>query len=208
VGVSLRVVSITFSEQIAKEPAGAPAVLVQRSLPTDPSVHGSKSLYLTEAERQGIQAERRMLHVGRDTPSGDVAAALRIPDGAPSFARRKLMSANGVPVRIATSWFRLDVAEDTPLAHPEFVLPSLQAAIEGMGHRFGRAEEKFIARRPTETEAQLLELNVDDPADMIVVQVIRASYSAEDVPMHILETICAASRHEFPVHQVGVGDTF
>ena len=55
-------------------------------------------------------------------------------------ARRKLMFANGVPVRIATSFFRADLFADTRMSEPEFVRPSLQAAIEDLGYAFGRAE--------------------------------------------------------------------
>jgi GntR family transcriptional regulator len=41
-----------------------------------------------------------------------------------------------------------------------------------------------------------------------IVQILRASYSAEDTPVHTLETICAATRHVFPIGQVAGRDEF
>ena len=64
-GVTPGRVSQIAKDPAAKAPAGsaepAPRVLVQRALPTDPAVRGSVSLFLVEAERQGITAERQML---------------------------------------------------------------------------------------------------------------------------------------------------
>lgn len=185
-----------------REPA--PRVLVQRALPTEPAVRGSVSLFLVEAERQGIQATREMLYIGSEPASEHVAACLRVEPGEEVIARRKMMRANDVPVRIATSYFRADLFANTRIAEPEFVRPSLQSALEDLGYRFGHAEETLTARRATIFERDTLELAGDE----IVVQVLRASYSAEDTPIHTLETICAADRHLFPIGQVAGGDEF
>ncbi|RJL34691.1 UTRA domain-containing protein [Bailinhaonella thermotolerans] len=181
-----------------------PAVVVQRALPTEPSVRGSASLFLTEAERQGIRPDRRMLYVGPERAADHVASALRVDPDTEVLARRKLMLADDVPVRIATSYFRLELFGGTAIAAPDFVRPSLQAGIEALGHRFGHAEEHLTARPPTEAEAETLALA---PGEWVV-QVLRASYSADDTPIHTLETICAASRHIFPIGQVAGADEF
>lgn len=83
----------------------APRVLVQRALPTDPAIRGSVSLFLIEAERQGIRADRQMLYAGLEPASEHLVACLRVEPGDDVVARRKLMLANDVPVRIATSFF-------------------------------------------------------------------------------------------------------
>jgi GntR family transcriptional regulator len=46
-----------------------------------------------------------------------------------------------------------------------------------------------------------------DP-DEWVVQILRTSYSTEDTPVHALETVCAATRHVFPIGQVAGADEF
>jgi hypothetical protein len=193
----------------AKAPAAseahAPRVLVQRALPTDPAIRGSVSLYLIEAERQGIRAERKMLYIGLEPVSEHIAACLRVQPGENVVARRKLMLANDVPVRIATSYFRADLFSNTRMAEPEFVRPTLQAALADLGYVFGRAEEHLTARPPTTFERETLDL--DEPNEWIV-QIVRVSYSSEDTPVHALETVCAATRHIFPIGQVAGSDEF
>lgn len=44
--------------------------------------------------------------------------------------------------------------------------------------------------------------------DEWVVQVLRTSYSAEDTPVHALETVCAATRPLFPIGQVACAGEF
>ncbi|PSK95648.1 UTRA domain-containing protein [Murinocardiopsis flavida] len=180
-----------------------PRVLVERALPTPPSVRGSKSLYLTEADRQGLTPARKMLFVGAEPANEHVAAALRVDAEGDVIARRKMFWANDVPVRIATSYFRTDVAEGTRLAGEGFVLPTLQDAIEDLGHHFSHATETLTARPPTPYEADLLDI----PGEWVV-QVLRVSVSTDDVPIHALETICAATRHTFPIGQAVGGDQF
>lgn len=193
---------------VAKAPTApvsqGPRVIVQRALPTDPATRGSASLFLTEAERQGITPGRRMLYIGTEPASEHVAACLRVESGDDVLARRKMMTANEVPVRIATSYFRADLFDGTRIAEPEFVKPSLQAAITALGYTFGHAEETLTARPSTRFEADTLEL---DPGEWVV-QVLRASYSAEGTPVHTLETICSATRHIFTIGQVGGLDEF
>jgi len=192
-----------------------PPVIVQRALPTDPAVRGSASLFVTEAERQGIRADRRMLYVGPEPApapvaeglgvAGRAAGAPRVGAGGAVPARRKLLIANDVPVRVATSFFRLDLFGGTPIAEAgDFVRPSLQAAIEALGYRFGHAEEHLVARPPAGTEAETLRL---DPGEWVV-EVLRTSFATDGTPVHCLQTVCAASRHVFPIGQVAGADEF
>jgi GntR family transcriptional regulator len=185
-------------------PRRGPRVMVRRALPTEPAVRASASLFMTESEKQGIRPSRRMLYVGSEPAADHVASALRVEPGTDVLARRKMLLANDVPVRIATSYLRLDLFGGTPISAPDFVKPSLQAGIEALGHRFGHAEEHLVARPPTEFEAATLLL---DPGEWIV-QILRAGYSDDGTPVHILETICAASCHIFPIVQVAGADEF
>lgn len=82
--------------------------------------------------------------------------------------------------------------------------PSLQSAIEALGYRFGHAEEYLVARPPGETEAETLRL---DPGEWVV-EVLRTSFATDGTPVHTLQTVCAASRHVFPIGQVAGADEF
>lgn len=184
---------------------GEPAVLVERALPTDPEVRGSASLYLAEARRQGVAAGRRMLYVGPEVAPSRVAACLGLDRGEHAFARRKLMFADDVPVRVATSWFRRDIVEGSPLAAADFVPGGLDGVLRDLGHRFGRAEETLRVRRATADEARTLRIGAGEP----VAEVLRASYDVHDTPVHVLETICVGSRHVFRIGQtLPVRDAF
>lgn len=175
---------------------------IERWLPTEPSVRASVSLFMTEAERQGIKADRRMLYVGWEAANAHVAASLRVEPGEAVLARRKLLLANDLPVRVATSFFQADLFAGTRLAEEGFVRPSLQAVLEDLGYRFGHAEEHLIARPAAGVEQETLELDKGE----WVVQILRTSYSPEGTPVHALETICAATRHVFPIAQITTSD--
>lgn len=145
-----------------------------------------------------------MLYVGAEPAPTRVAACLRIRPGEPAFARRKAMYAEGVPVRVATSWFRMDVATGTPLAAEDFVPGGLDAALRDLGYRFGRAEEALRVRGATAPEAAVLRLAEGEP----VAEILRASFDVTDVPVHVLETICAGARHVFRIAPAAGRDVF
>jgi hypothetical protein len=172
--------------------------LVERAVPTDPGFRASDSLYLAETDKQGPELGRSMRFVGLEPASAPVARRLRIEPYDPVFARRKLMFADDVPVRIATSYFLPGLAEHTKLEEPDFIAGGLQVVLEGLGLDFGRAAETFFARLPTTHEVALLELDTDIP----VVVILRSSYDSSDRPVHTLETVCAANRNLFTTNQL------
>jgi DNA-binding GntR family transcriptional regulator len=61
-----------------------------------------------------------------------------------------------------------------------------------------------VARPASRPEIDALRL---DPGGWVV-QVLRASYSTDDTPVHVLETVCAATRHVFTINQSGGCDVF
>lgn len=168
---------------------------LRRWLPSDPSVRRSASLFETEAAAQGIEPARRMLFVGPEAASERIARALEVEPGQEVLARRKLLLAGDEPVRLATSFFRMDLFGETPVAGPDFLSPSLQAVVEAAGHRFGRSEEELLARPPTGKEADALQLG---PAAWVV-EIVRVSFDVDGTPIHALETVCKAGRHVFVI---------
>jgi GntR family transcriptional regulator len=171
-------------------PADAkPQVIVHRALPTMPGVHGSADA------SHGV----RILFAGTEPAGEHVATCLRIQAGDEVIARRRMILADEVPVRLVTSYFRADLFAGTCVASPELIRPSLRECLESLGQSFGHAEETLMARPATRSEIDALELDQGEWA----VQVLRASYSTDDAPVHMLESVCAASRHIFTVSQAG-----
>jgi DNA-binding GntR family transcriptional regulator len=173
-------------------------------VPTDPDQRASESLYLAETARQSHKLSRKMVFVGLEPASAAVASRLRIEPCDPVFARRKLMFCEGVPVRIATSYFLPQLVQYTKLTEPDFISGGLQVVLEDLGYRFGRAEETFWARMPLSQELAMLELEADTP----VVVILRSSYDALDRPVHTLESLCAANRTVFTTNQFDHDTTF
>jgi GntR family transcriptional regulator len=179
-----------------------PQVIVHRALPSGPGA--AADAFVTAAERQGLRPGFQLLFIGPEPSSEHVATCLRLQAGDEVIARRRMILADDVPVRLVTSYFRADRFGGTPLADPEVVRPPLQECLESLGHAFGHAEETLVARPATRTETESLRL---DPGEWVV-QVLRASYADDDAPVHVLETICAASRHIFTVGQAGAPGEF
>ncbi|HZE34635.1 MAG TPA: UTRA domain-containing protein [Actinoallomurus sp.] len=170
-----------------------PQVIVHRALPSASGLNGP----VTAAERQGLRPGIRILYVGAEPSSEHVATCLRIQPGDEVVVRRRMVFADEVPVRLVTSYFRADLFAGTCVERPELIEPSLQECLEGLGHTFGHAEETLVARPATRSETDALEL---EPGEWAV-QVLRASYSGDDTPVHMMESVCAASRHIFTVSQ-------
>ena len=185
----------------APEPAcePGPQVIVYRSLPTEPGLGGVAHTFAAAAERQGVSLDVGLLYSGREPASEHVASCLRSRPGDEVLVRRRKIIADGVPIRLVSSFFRADLFAETSVAAVETATPALQEALDALGHRFGHSEETLVARPATRPETEALQL---DPGEWVV-QLLRASYSTEDTPVHVLETICAASRHVFTVSQVG-----
>jgi GntR family transcriptional regulator len=181
-----------------------PQVIVHRALPSAPGQSGAAGAFVTAAERQGLHPGIRILFVGAEPASEHVATCLRIQTGDEVVVRRRMILADDVPVRLITSYFRADLFAGTCVARPELIEPSLQECLEGLGHTFGHAEETLVARPATRSETDALELDQGEWA----VQVLRASYSGDDTPVHTLESVCAASRHIFTVSQAGGSQEF
>ncbi|MGQ0678116.1 MAG: GntR family transcriptional regulator [Actinomycetota bacterium] len=163
-------------------------------------MRSSESLFLTEAEQQTGSPGRRLLEVGVGYPPDHFAEFMGART--PVIIRRRLMTIDGVPVRIANSYFPAQAPEADDLLGDGFIDGGLQKLFESHGRRFGHARETLTARAATSQEAEVLELGSTDP----VVQIIRTSFDAQGEAVHTLETICAATRHVFVVTQLP-GDT-
>ncbi|MDN3357418.1 UTRA domain-containing protein [Actinomadura sp. DC4] len=185
-------------------PEERPQVIVNRALPSVPGLHGPADAFVSASECQGLRPSVRILFVGTEPSSEHVATCLRIQAGDEVIARRRMVLADDVPVRLVTSYFRADLFAGTCVAEPELVKPSLQECLESLGHSFGHAEESLVARPATRSEVDALDL---DPSEWAV-QLLRAAYSSEDTPVHMLESVCAASRHVFTISQAGADQEF
>lgn len=170
-------------------------MLVHRAVPTDPAVRAAGSLFLAESTGREGTPSRRLLFAGRSPAPAAIAGRMGVAEGEELVTRRRLMLVEGVPIRLALSYFPADAPEAGELSGGDFLEGGLQELFERHGRRFGRAEETLVARLPEPWEQDLLEIGPTDP----VVEIVRTSYDHLDAPVHTLQTICAAGRHVFDI---------
>ncbi len=138
-----------------------------------------------------------MLFCGLSPAHPSVIESMGVVPGEQVLTRRRLMLVDGVPLRIATSYFLPEAPEVDELRGDGFLQGGLQELFERHGRVFGRAVETLIARQPTNQESELLAIGAEEP----VVEIVRTSYDREGKPVHTLQTICAAKRHVFVIAQ-------
>lgn len=181
------------------DPNNDPArVLVHRAIPTDPGVRSSPSLFLAESQSQPGRPERRLLFSGPAPAPAPVARRMAVGEGDELWCRRRLMLVDGIPLRLAVSWFPAGAPETKELSGDGFLEGGLQELFSRHGRRFGRAEETLAARPADPGEPELLAIAPGAP----VVEIVRTSYDDGGRPVHTLQTICAAERHLFDVRQM------
>lgn len=175
-----------------------PRPLCTRAIPIDPAVRSSESLFLTESSGLTASPSRRLLFVGLWPAPGPVARRMGVPAGTELLVRRRLMLIDGIPVRLACSFFLAGSPESDELERQAFIAGGLQRLFEAHGRRFGRAEETLDARHPQAAERALLEMKPDG----VVVELLRTSFDQDERPVHTLRSACVAERHRFIVGQM------
>ncbi|MFD0899375.1 GntR family transcriptional regulator [Actinomadura sediminis] len=118
-------------------------------------------------------------------PPAQVAAALRLPEGAPAVVRRRTMLMDGRPVELTDSWYPSAIAAGTALAEPGKIKGGAVTLLAGLGYTVHEAREEIEVRVATPEEAAELAL----PADAPVILLRRTCLTAEDVPFEASEMV-------------------
>ena len=131
--------------------------------------------------------------VQRGTADAETAEALRIPLGAPTYERARLVKDHGLPTHTLTSYYRAEDVQGTPLVDPSpgpagpgggFAVLTLQ------GLEPDHMTETIRARMPTPEEMELLKLPPGEPVMMLY----RTTYTADGRPIEFARGIHLASR--------------
>ena len=123
-----------------------------------------------------------------------VAALLGLDGaGAKAFLRQRVISEDGEPVELASSWLPLDLASGTDLASPNLLGESIRHHLQAKKRvRFDHAVERISARRPNGEEATLLHVAPDSP----LLNVIVTAYDATALPLQVTDIVLPGDRHE------------
>ncbi|WP_060905364.1 UTRA domain-containing protein [Streptomyces scabiei] len=114
-----------------------------------------------EAAAQGRTGTQHILFAGEAAAPTEVASALDIKEGHPVILRRRLILLDEIPVEIASSYWPLSVAADTPLAVPGKVKGGAPTLLAGLGYTPHGVTENVRTRPATPAELETLAMSDD-----------------------------------------------
>lgn len=133
---------------------------------------------------------RQEVFVSIEPAPADVAKHLGIPAGTLAVKRLRVRFVDDEPYQLATSWFREDIARETPLMEPrDIAVPG--GLMRTIGHPQVRLHDEIQVRMPTPGEASQLKL----PSGTPVGQHTRVGYGKDGQPVRVMVTIFAGDRH-------------
>lgn len=107
-------------------------------------------------------------------PGESITGRLELPDDAAVVVRRRLRTVDGEPHNLNDSYYPLDIAEGTPIMHPDDITPGVIALLRDMGHEQICYRDELLWRMPTPEEAGRLDIPVGVP----VLLQFRTAYTA------------------------------
>lgn len=146
-----------------------------------------------EASGQTWQRDDQTNQVRRVEADEEVAVAFGLEPGAPVYERARLVTQQGTPTHMLTSYYRPEHVEGTPIVDPKpgtatpgggFAVLTLQ------GLEPDHMTEAFFARMPTPGEMDELDMPAGEP----VMILRRTTYTADDTVVEFARGVHRASR--------------
>jgi DNA-binding GntR family transcriptional regulator len=145
-------------------------------------------LELAEAELSG-----ELVQAGVKLAPPHITALLGLQPGARAFMRQRLLTDDGQPVELASTWLPLELAAGTDLASPDLLGESIRHHLQARKKvRLDHAVEQITARHPAGEEAALLQVAQDAP----VLSVIVTAYDAAGRAVQVSDLVLPGQRHE------------
>jgi GntR family transcriptional regulator len=147
-----------------------------------------------EASQQGQGHKGGFRDVGNVPAPPEVAEALGVRPGTNVLRRRYVLSIDGVPAELCSSYFRHDLAEGTALVEPKNIPGGTHNLLaEELGFDLTHAPEVLFARMPTPSEVRDLRLLPGTP----VVELFRTFMTRDDQCVEASVWVFAGDRHKF-----------
>lgn len=132
----------------------------------------------------------QILEVGTVGADETVATRLEVEPGSPVHVRRRVVSRDGVPVHLSSSYYAAFVVEATPeLAEPVSTGASRELAAQRLGIAQERVLEEVTSRLATEPEKEALGLT----GSVIVTQVVRTVFLTDGRIVEVAVKVCHGS---------------
>ncbi|MFD5880988.1 GntR family transcriptional regulator [Streptomyces yangpuensis] len=157
-----------------------------------PAPAGAAHPWLAERAEGHPAARSTLLSVAEVRVTGDVRAALRLPEGGPAVCRRQLISIDGEPAELVSSYYPVDIARGTALAEPRRIRGGTPTLLPELGHPPRRSVDRVSARIATQEQYAALRL----PGDLPVLRTLRTVYGDGDRPIEVTVMVKAGHLYE------------
>ncbi|MGW1767749.1 GntR family transcriptional regulator [Streptomyces sp. NPDC002073] len=175
-------VTVRESRQRTVRPAGSLA----------PAQPGEPYPWLAEAAKHGTRAASSLLSVQEAPAPADVAAALGVPTGTVVQMRHQLLTVDGEPAELVTSYYLLEIARGTALAQARKIHGGTPTLLTALGFPPRLGVDRVSARVPTQEQFTRLRL----PSDLPVLRTLRTVYSDDDRPVEVTVMVKAGHLYE------------
>ncbi|MEU3313997.1 GntR family transcriptional regulator [Streptomyces sp. NPDC048387] len=158
-----------------------------------PAPAGTAYPWLAEiAGRPGVEAHSGLIGVEETEVHGDVAMALEQEAGATAVLRRQLITVDGEPAELVSSYYPLDIAHGTALTEPRRIRGGTPTLLAELGFPPRMSVDRVSARVPTQAEHTALHL----PGDLPVLRTLRTVYSDDQRPVEVTVMVKAGHLYE------------
>lgn len=175
-------VTVRDTRQRTVRPAGSLA----------PAVDGAAYPWLSEASEPARAAQSTLLAVETVPAVGDVAAALGFPEGSPAVCRRQMITIEGEPAELVSSYYPPYLAHGTALAEFRRIRGGTPTLLTELGFAPRRSVDRLSARVATQEQYTALRL----PGDLPVLRTLRTVYSEEGRPIEVTVMVKAGHLYE------------
>jgi GntR family transcriptional regulator len=155
--------------------------------------------FRAQVEAQGRTARVEVLAIERRPAPAWIAAELGLDPGGTVLARHSRYLADDEPVQLVSSYLPLSIAAGTTLGRDVSRPGGIYAALEQLGHRLSRVEERITARMPVPSEVDALALSAGVP----VIELRHTGRDTRGQAIEVTLAILPADRNElsfqFPV---------
>ncbi|MFF4365877.1 GntR family transcriptional regulator [Streptomyces sp. NPDC001594] len=158
-----------------------------------PATAGGAHPWLAEiAGRPDAEVHTGLISVGETEVHGDVAAALGQENGSSALLRRQLITLDGEPAELVSSYYPLDLTRGTALAEPRRIRGGTPTLLTQLGFAPRTSVDRVSARIPTQAEHAALRLHGDLP----VLRTLRTVYSDGHRPVEVTVMVKAGHLYE------------
>jgi GntR family transcriptional regulator len=121
----------------------------------------------------------------------DVALWLDLEVGDPVSIRWRIQYVDDEPYSTAHSFYPRSIVAGTEVEMPGDVQPGIHAVFDQLGRGWVRRRDRHFARSASREEAAALSI----PRGVVVTEVVRRSYDAQDVPVRLTKILLPGDRY-------------